>query len=204
MELKFKYRKPPEKRWLVIYVRPRWEKKVDQLLAEQHIESFCPTTTTENQWADRKKMITAPLFTGYVFVRINDTDLTRVRYTMGVLNYVYFMGKPAVIRDIEIAQLKAAVNSYNNLEVLSINELSAGDRVRIKSGLFHNQEGNIIQIQGKKVLMSFDHLDCALVTCVSIGQVIKTSLQGTLSNERDRRIQMAVNSSGLKQNGFKK
>ncbi|WP_214225537.1 UpxY family transcription antiterminator [Pedobacter sp. B4-66] len=180
MEFEFKYRKPLEKKWLVIYVRPRWEKKVDQLLQEQGIESFCPTTTTENQWADRKKMVTRPLFTGYVFVKIDDRDLTKVRYTMGVMNYIYFMGKPAVIRDAEVEQLKEMVKNYNNLQVVGLNELSAGDKVRIRSGLFHNQEGNIIKIQGKNVLMSFDHLDCALVTYVPVSQVVKTIPQNTL------------------------
>lgn len=182
MEFEFKFRKPLEKKWLVVYVRPRWEKKVDILLTQLSIECFCPTTTTENQWADRKKMVTKPLFTGYVFVRINDRDLTKVRSTMGVLNYIYFMGKPAVIRDLEIEQLKTMVNNYDNLQVVNLNELTPGDRVRIRSGVFHNQEGNIIQIQGKKVLMSFDHLYSALVTCLPIDQVVKTSLRNTLHN----------------------
>lgn len=182
MESKLKFRNSLEKKWLVIYVRPRWEKKVNMLLEEQGIESFCPTTTTENQWADRKKMVTTPLFTGYVFVRINDRDLTKVRYATGVLNYIYFMGKPAVIRDTEIEQLKMMVNNYNNLHVVSLNELSAGDRVRIKSGIFNNQEGNVIQIRGKSVLMSFDHLDCALISCVPISKVIRTSLENTFYN----------------------
>ncbi|RZJ78678.1 MAG: UpxY family transcription antiterminator [Flavobacterium sp.] len=182
MKSELKFRNSLKKKWLVIYVRPRWEKKVYMLLQEQDIESFCPTTTTENQWADRKKMVTTPLFTGYVFVRINDRDLTKVRYAIGVLNFIYFMGKPAVIRDIEIEQLKTMVNNYNNLQVVNLNELSAGDRVRIKSGLFHNQEGKIIQIQGKNVLMSFDHLDCALVSCVPIGNIVKADAQNNLCN----------------------
>ncbi len=182
MESEFKYRNPLEKKWLVIYVRPRWEKKVEMLLKEQDIESFCPTTTRESQWVDRKKMISTPLFTGYVFVRISNRDLTKVRYSIGVLNYIYFMGKPAVIRDIEIERLKMAINSYNNLQIVNLNEISAGDRVRIRSGLFHNQEGEIIQVQGKNVLMSFDHLDCALVSCVPIDRVIKTSTENNLYN----------------------
>jgi transcriptional antiterminator RfaH len=129
-------------------------------------------------------MVTTPLFTGYVFVRIDDRDLTKVRYTMGVLNYIYFMGKPAVIRDVEIDQLKEMVKNYNDLQIVGLNELSSGDRVRIRSGLFHNQEGNIIKVQGKNVLMSFDHLDCALVTCVPLRQVVKTIPQNTLSCNR--------------------
>lgn len=173
MEIGLNYRRKPERNWLVIYVRPRWEKKVDRLLQDQGIETFCPLKTTENQWADRKKKVSVPLFTGYVFVRIDDRDLTKVRYTLGVVNYIYFMGKPAVIKDADIEQLKEMVKTYNNLEIININDLSTGDRVRIRSGLFYNQEGEIIKIQGKTVLMSFDHIDCALVTRVEINQLIK-------------------------------
>lgn len=173
MEIGLNYKRNLKKNWLVIYVRPRWEKKVDRLLQDQGIETFCPLKTTENQWADRKKKVSVPLFTGYVFVRIDDRDLTKVRYTLGVVNYIYFMGKPAIIKDVAIEQLKEMVKTYNNLEIININDLSAGDRVRIRSGLFYNQEGQIIKIQGKTVLMSLDHIDCALVTRVEINQLIK-------------------------------
>lgn len=173
MEIAINYTRKLKKNWLVIYVRPRWEKKVEKLLQEQGIETYCPLQTTENQWADRKKIVSVPLFTGYVFVRIDDRYLTKVRYTMGVLNYIYFMGKPAVIRDSDIEQLKEMLDTYQNLSIVSLNEFEPGDRVRIKSGLFYNHEGKIIKVQGKKVLMSFDNIDCALVTHIEINQIIK-------------------------------
>src|SRR5690606_5438674 len=173
MEQAIKYIRKLRKNWLIIYVRPRWEKKVDRLLQEQGIETFCPLITTENQWADRKKQVSVPLFTGYVFVRIDDRDLTKVRYTLGVLNYIYFMGKPAVVRDIEIEKLKEMVEMYNDLEIVNLNTRAPGDRVRSRSGLFSNQEGEIIKVEGKTVLMSFDHIDCALVTRIEINQLIQ-------------------------------
>lgn len=174
MESKINYRPSFSKKWMVIYTRPRWEKKVDRLLQEQGIESFCPVRNVENQWADRKKMVSLPLFNGYVFVKINEREECKVRYTMGVLNFIYYMGKPAIVRDNEIDKLKQIIDSYSNVEVVSLSEISKGDRVRIKSGLFHNQEGQIIQIQGKHVLMSFDDLDCALVTRIPVSNIMLT------------------------------
>lgn len=175
MEIGLNYKRKLEKNWLVIYVRPRWEKKVHKLLQEQGIEAFCPLKTTENQWADRKKKVSVPLFAGYVFVKIDDRDLTKVRYTLGVINYIYFMGKPAIIKEAEIQKLQNMVEMYDSLEIISLNDLTSGDRVRIRSGLFYNQQGKVLQIQGKNVLMSFDHLDCALVTRIDISQLIKTT-----------------------------
>ncbi|MCX2574294.1 UpxY family transcription antiterminator [Pedobacter sandarakinus] len=163
-----------KKNWLVIYTRPRWEKKVDRLLQEQGFESFCPVKQVESQWADRKKMVSLPLFNGYVFIKISERDAYKVRFTLGVLNFINYMGKPAIVRDAEIDQLKHIMDSYSSVEVVSLNEVSRGDRVRIKSGLFHDQEGEVIQIQGKHVLMSFDHLDCALVTKVPLNNLALT------------------------------
>ncbi|SER18254.1 UpxY family transcription antiterminator [Pedobacter rhizosphaerae] len=174
MESKINFRPSFAKKWLVIYVRPRWEKKVDKLLQEQGIESFCPVRNVESQWADRKKMVSFPLFAGYVFVKINEREEYRVRATMGVLNFIYYLGRPAVVRDNEIEKLKYIADSYHDAEVVSLDELSKGDKVRIKSGLFHDQEGRIIQIQGKHVLMSFDNLDCAVVTRVSVNNLMLT------------------------------
>jgi hypothetical protein len=33
--------------WMVIYTRSRWEKKVDKLLQNKKIRSFCPTVKSK-------------------------------------------------------------------------------------------------------------------------------------------------------------
>ncbi|MFZ4263623.1 transcription termination/antitermination NusG family protein [Sphingobacterium sp. HJSM2_6] len=136
--------------------------------------------TTENQWADRKKKVSIPLFTGYVFVKIDDRYHTNVRNTFGVVNFIYFMGKPAIIKESEIEKLREIVETYNNLEIIHLNEISTGDKVRIRSGLFYNQEGEVIKIKGKTVLMTIDHLDCALVTRIEINQLTKVTPLNTV------------------------
>ncbi|MGM9475666.1 UpxY family transcription antiterminator [Pedobacter sp. GSP4] len=175
MESKINFRPSFAKKWFVIYTRPRWEKKVDKLLQEQGFESFCPVRNVENQWADRKKVVSLPLFTGYVFVRIDERDGFKVKFVQGVLNFINYMGKPAVVRDGEIDRLKQIMDAYNDVDVVSLSGVSKGDRVRISNGLFHNQEGEVIQIQGKHVLMSFDHLDCAVVTRVPLSNLTFTA-----------------------------
>jgi len=57
--------------WMVLYTRSRWEKKVDKLLKEQNIISYCPVVKTSKQWADRSKTVEIPLFNSYLFVRAN-------------------------------------------------------------------------------------------------------------------------------------
>ena len=42
------------------------------------------------------KIVEEPLFKSYVFVKVNDEDRSDVRMTPGVINFVYWQGKPAL------------------------------------------------------------------------------------------------------------
>ena len=159
------------KRWLVIYTRPRWEKKVHQQLQMQGIESYCPLRKVLSQWADRKKTVELPLFSSYVFVKVDLKEELRVRQTLGVLNFIYYMGKPATIRECDIEQIRELLAAWSDLEVVSLEEISVGDRVYIKTGAFNNQQGCVIDIKGKNVLMVLDNLKCALVTKIRVENV---------------------------------
>lgn len=165
-----------DKKWLVIYTRPRWEKKVDQSLKENGIESYCPLRQEQRQWADRKKVIDVPLFTSYLFVKVNALEQTRALYALGAINYIYFMGKPAVVTNQVIELLKLNLCNYSDAEVIGLQGLSVGDRVKIKDGLFNNQWGSITQLQGKNILMLLDQINCAIVTRVDRRNLINPTL----------------------------
>ena len=171
MENPIRTRSSNTRNWFVIYTRARWEKKVDQLLKQQGINSYFPIRTIENQWADRKKMVELPLFSSYVFVNISLKEELVVRQTHGVLNFIYFLGKPAIVQNSEIEKIKNVLSENPDTEVVSLKGVRVGDRVRIKNGILSNQNGNIVKVNGKTVLMVFDHLDCALVSRVSVSDL---------------------------------
>ena len=77
------------KKWLAIYTRPRWEKKVNQLLTEKGFESYCPLNKVKRKWSDRIKVVEEPLFKSYVFVKVAEEDRSEVRMTSGAINFVY-------------------------------------------------------------------------------------------------------------------
>lgn len=172
MENSFGSRTVWNRRWLVVYTRPRWEKKVDGLLKSEGIRSYCPLKRVINQWSDRKKTVDLPLFSGYVFVWVSEREEYKVRQTLGVLNFIYYMAKPAVIRDNVIEKIERLIAANTDCEIVDTREIAPGDRVRIKSGIFHNQEGTVIKARGKTVLMVFDHLNCALVSSIPAANVI--------------------------------
>ena len=159
------------KQWRVVYTRPRWEKKVNGLLQQKGIESYCPVIKKESQWADRKKTVEWPLFSGYLFVKVNAREELAVRETTGVINFVYHCGKPAVLHESIIGEVRAYLQEYDDLEAVHIQDLKVGDTVKITNGAFTNHLGEVVKLEGKKVLMVLEHLDCALITKVPIKDV---------------------------------
>ena len=71
--------------WHVIYVRPKFERKVFATLLERGVESYLPLKKVVRQWRDRKKKMEVPVFPGYVFVKINRKEIANVYSTNGAI-----------------------------------------------------------------------------------------------------------------------
>lgn len=138
------------KKWYVVYTRPRWEKKVADLLSRKKIEHFCPLNKVNKQWSDRKKLVTEPLFTSYVFVCIDDADQLPVRLTDGVINFVYWLGKPAVIRNDEIQAIRDFLADHRNVK-LEKTRVNLYDEVRVIGGPLVMQKGQVVSVKNKTV-----------------------------------------------------
>jgi transcription antitermination factor NusG len=142
------------KKWHVLYTRPRWEKKVAGLLSKKNIETYCPVNKVYRQWSDRRKIVLEPLFTSYVFVNIEEKDQAAVRATDGVINFVYWLNKPGVIRNEEIETIMRFLNEFDNVKLEKVS-LKNNDVVRITDGPFMEQKGLVVSIKNKwvKVLL---------------------------------------------------
>jgi len=149
-------------KWLAVYTRPRWEKKVNKLLTEKGVESYCPLNKIRRKWSDRIKTVEEPLFKSYVFVKVNEEDRTNVRMTSGVINFVYWNGKPAVIKEKEITAIKRFLNEYENVEVKPM-DLKLNQRVIVTAGPLMDQEGKIVAVRQKTVKVAIDSLGYILV-----------------------------------------
>jgi transcription antitermination factor NusG len=154
------------KKWYAIYTRPRWEKKVNTLLIGKGIESYCPLNKIRRKWSDRIKLVEEPLFKSYVFVRVTDDDRTEVRMTDGVVNFLYWSGKPAIIKDKEITAIRLFLDEYQNVEVVKL-AFKPEDRVRILSGPMMDQEGKILEVRNKTAKVQIDSLGCLLVAHIN-------------------------------------
>lgn len=149
--------------WYAIYTKPRWEKKVYQLLLDMGVQSYCPLNKVRKKWSDRYKIVDEPLFKSYVFVCINETEKTHVRSVNGVVNFVYWLGKPAQIKNEEIEKIKRFLNEYKDVIVVANEKLKEGSEVVITSGLFLDRKAKVVADRDKTVILEIESLDCKLV-----------------------------------------
>jgi len=153
-----------EKKWYAVYTKPRWEKKIDSVFVRKGIESWCPLQKVERQWTDRKKIIEEPLFKSYVFVYIDDTERSKVLMTEGALNFVYYLGKPAVIKVDEINNIKAYLSDKDaKISIISDQGFSSGDLIKVNYGVFMDKEGTVIRGGKKKVYVELQSLGQVMI-----------------------------------------
>ncbi|HQV54651.1 MAG: UpxY family transcription antiterminator [Chitinophagaceae bacterium] len=155
----------PIKKWLAIYTRPRWEKKVNQLLTEKGLESYCPLNKVRRKWSDRYKVVEEPLFKSYVFVKVSDEDRSNVRMTTGAINFVYWDGKPAVVKEKEITAIRRFLDEYENVEARPM-KLKVHQRVRVTNGTLMDHEGSVVELQHKTAKVAIDSLGYILVATI--------------------------------------
>lgn len=154
------------KHWYAVYTRPRWEKKVTNLLIRAGIEVYCPLNKVRKKWKDRVKLVEEPLIRSYVFVHIAEAEKTSVRMVDGVVNFVYWLGKPAVIRQEEIELIQRFLGDYENVEVQKI-EMRQGQQVRIMKGIFSNSVGRVLEDLNGRALIQIESLNILIVASIN-------------------------------------
>ncbi len=140
---------PHPRKWRVLYVRPRYEKKVEQQLLDAAIEVFLPLHETIRQWSDRKKKVILPLFPGYLFVHVDEKERMAAFETPGVLKYVHFSGVLAEVRPDVIDSLKILVHGAPEIETTS-DRLPLGSEIRIKYGPLAGMKGHLVEYRGNR------------------------------------------------------
>lgn len=130
--------------WYALYTKPQQEKKVFQSLLQLGIDAYCPLVTTVKQWSDRKKKVQEPLIKSYVFVNIAEENREDVFQVSGVVRYLFWLGKPAKVKDEEIKAMKMSLDGITtSFEVFPMKK---EDKITMSKGPFQGFEGVIKQI----------------------------------------------------------
>jgi transcriptional antiterminator RfaH len=160
------------KHWLALYTKPQHEFKVAIELESVSIEHYLPTITLTKKWSDRKKKITEPLFRGYIFIHVVEKERLLAVSQKGVVKTVFFDGKPAVIPDWQIENIKKMLS--NSPEVYLSDKIEVGTKVKIVDGPFKDVVGVVTSTQEEKWLaVSVDLLRCSVLVRLSNDSVLK-------------------------------
>ena len=143
-------------KWFVIYTKPQFEIKVEQTLQNIGIRAYCPVYKEIKQYSDRKKKVLKPLLRSYVLVNINDIDRDKVFSVPGVVRYLFWLGKPAIVREEEIELMK---NNLSGIyESITVSDLKKGDAYNIIEGPLKGQVGKVINLFKNKIKLELPSL----------------------------------------------
>lgn len=180
---------PVSKKWYAVYTRPRWEKKVAESLSKRGVTNYCPLNRVKKQWHDRKKIVLEPLFSSYVFVQVTPQQYSLVKSTVGVINFVHWLGKPAVVREEEINAISSFLLEHSTVQLEKI-KVNMHDEVKIVYGPLMHLEGRIVQVTNNTVKVELPSMGYALVAKMNkehIQPVSKEkSAQLTLLDKREQ------------------
>jgi transcriptional antiterminator RfaH len=148
--------------WQVLYTKPKWEKKVAEQLSANGVTCYCPTIVKLQQWSDRKKKVVVPLFNHYVFVQVSEKDKNSVFISPGVVRYLFWLGKHAVVKDEEITIIKRWLEGNENEISIDVLPYKVGETIKIDKGPFTNLNATIKEVTNTHYVLVLESLGCIL------------------------------------------
>jgi transcriptional antiterminator RfaH len=140
--------------WFVVWTESRAEKKVESRIAALGLEAWLPTVTERRRWSDRWREVVTPLFSGYLFARPAAEWHAALR-TPGVLTVVKSEGKPAVLSDQFVQELREVIarggDAVRPLPVAA--KFEPGDEVVVREGPFRGMRGVVREVRGARQLI---------------------------------------------------
>lgn len=159
-----------ENDWYALRIRYQHEAAAAALLALKDFRFFLPTYQTVRRWKDRKKLLSQPLFPGYLFVEDASDRKLQILNTPGVCSIISVAGTPAVIANDEFACIRRAVESTYPVGPHPF--LNEGDTVQVRSGPLAGMEGILVrrkdtcrlvisvQMLGRSAAVEIDSSEC--------------------------------------------
>lgn len=136
--------------WYAVYTKPQSEKKVVAFLSKKKIENFCPHKRVITGYGNKRRMLYEPLFPTFVFVYISAVEMNEVRKTNDLLNFVYWLGQPAVIKTADIENIAHFNGLYYNIMVEK-SPVNAAGTVRMVNEPGRMTNTGIISVKTSKV-----------------------------------------------------
>jgi len=160
-----------EESWYVIRVRSQAERLVQVGLHKKHFEVLNPTYQILSFRKDRRKVISKPIFRGYMFFRalLDSESHLEVLKTPGVVEILRNRKGPTPVPDEQVENLrileKHVGDCFNGIELL------VGDAVIVREGPLTGLRGVIDRMDRKKLHIHVDAIPGSVMIEVEPQQV---------------------------------
>ena len=160
------------KRWVAALVQMNCEKKVAAKLDNMGIANYVPIQKEEHQWSDRKKRIDRVVIPMVVFVRLAQNEEDEFRKLSFILKFITYPGSKELatpIPDEQIEKLKFLLHNAD-AKVSIVENLKAGDKVRLVRGPMKGLEGELSHIEENRPIVAI-RIDGLGYACVSVEKI---------------------------------
>ena len=136
--------------WYLIQFKPNAYKVAERNLNRQGFKTFLPLIDVTRRNMCSFKVTTKPLFTGYMFVKIDriEIDCNKINNTIGVSKLVSFDGQPRALPKELVSELMGRCDADG--KILAPEFLRVGDMVKMSNGPFSNFTANVESIDSTK------------------------------------------------------
>jgi transcription antitermination factor NusG len=136
-------------KWYALQTKPRQEFKAEKQLKNLGLENYLPVIIKKKKWSDRIKEISEPIIRGYIFIKADERERLIALEQFSVSKCLFDQGKPAVIPDWQIENLKKMLMVQTEYYVFE--GLVAGTKVEIIQGPFSGVIGVIQSTSDKRM-----------------------------------------------------
>ena len=136
--------------WYVLHTKSRFENVVNDALVKKSFEVFLPKILVKSKRRDRRLMIRAPLFPGYLFLKtvLQSHEYIEILKTGGAVRLIGNKEGPIPVATKTIESLKIMVAGDNR--VLTGTCFKKGDPVTVVYGPFTGLTGTFVRYRGKE------------------------------------------------------
>jgi transcription antitermination factor NusG len=158
--------------WFAVWTRSRQEKVAAAMLEALGVPHFLPLRSEVHRWSDRKQTVTIPLFSGYLFVRLNPNKDSRLRVLNlpGIAGLVGSQAGPLPIPDYEIENIRTVI--AQKMQYSTYPEIPIGNRVRVVRGSLAGIEGTLLRTQtDSKLVLSIELIQQSIAVSIHASDV---------------------------------
>ncbi len=139
-------------KWYACYTKPRAEKITHLRLLQSEIECYLPLQRTRKKWSDRLKWVNEPLFRSYIFVRVANSDFSKVLHTDGIVRFIKFERNAVPIPETQIEAIRMLLGQDIEFEVTT-DKIKPGQAIEVQVGPLIGLRGELVEYRGKKKVL---------------------------------------------------